>query len=151
MSATALQPTAVTQAIRPAALVVLQVAALPVALQRAQPRGRVAGALAAGPLVPVVLVAAALVVLRVQVHRAAFLQAVRLLRALPAGQVVLPAQVVPVGQAGLPVPAHPRAQVHLEPLRVARRVVVERRAPLPAVATTGHSTTRPSRTSATCR
>jgi hypothetical protein len=145
MSATALQPTAVTQAIRPAALVELQVA-LPVARQHAQPRGQVAGAVPAGPpglvlaglLVPVVLVAAALVVLRVQVLRAAFLQAVRLLRVLPAGQVVLLERVVPVGQAGLPVPALPLAQVHLEPLQAARRVVVERQALLPAVATTGH-------------
>jgi hypothetical protein len=145
MSATALQLMGVTQAIKPAALVERQVAALLVPPWHARLRGAVAvAALAVLRVrvlvvlpVPVHLVVAAPVDPQVQVRLAVSLLAVRLLRVLRAGQVVLleqavlPAQVVPVGPAGL---------------RVA-----ERRALLPVVATTGHSTKRPSRTSATCR
>jgi hypothetical protein len=120
MSATALQPTAVTRAIRPAALVELQVEALPVALQHALPPGAVAAA------APAYLVVPAQAHLPVQVRRVV---------SLP---VVLPVQVVLLGQVVLLAASALRGR-----LRVALRGEVEhrvaaRRGELPAVATTGH-------------
>src|SRR5688572_29023008 len=118
MFATALQPTAVTQAIRPAALVELQVEALPVALQHAPPPGAVAVAAPAHLVVPAHL--------PVQV---------RLVVSLP---VVLPVQVVLPVRGVLLAASALRAR-----LRVPLRAEVEHRVAarwgeLPAVATTGH-------------
>ncbi len=108
MSATALQPTAVTQAIRPAALVGRQVAALPVL--HAPPRGAVA---VAEPALADLLV------------RARQVDSLR--------RAGLRVRVLPVGLAVLPP-----ASVRRVRLRVALRGWVARLAVLPAVATTGH-------------
>jgi hypothetical protein len=130
---------AVTQATRPAVLAEPRVAALAVAHQHAQPRGPVAVAALADlpvqvPAVLLALVQPGLVALA-QAHLVAAELAVLLVRAR---------RVASLPRAGLRVPVLPvvravllQASAHLALRRAEHRVVVEHRAVLRAVATTG--------------